>query len=99
MKPLVPLQPCGLKARDGALPDFAEDLAANALTARLTAGHDTFRGRHDRDTQTTLHAADLILADVHTAAGTRNALEVANDSLIVRAVLQVNAQLLLAVLL
>src|SRR6185437_93508 len=93
-KPLVPLQRCELKVRGGELPDFAENLAANTLTARLTSGHDTLRSRHNRDTQPALNAANLILADVHTAAGARNALQVADDSLIVRAVLQVNAQLL-----
>src|SRR5579864_1023120 len=65
------------------LPNFAENLAANALAARLTAGHDTLWGRHDRDTQTALDAANLILADIHAATGTRDALQVANDSLIV----------------
>src|SRR6185437_2330798 len=98
-KPLVPLQRCELKVRGGELPNYAENLAANTLTARLTSGHDTLRSRHNRDAQPALNAANLILADVHTAAGARNALQVADDSLIVRAVLQVNAQLLLAVLL
>src|ERR1700760_2604723 len=37
-----------------ALPNFAENLAANALTARLTAGHYALRRRHDRDTQAAL---------------------------------------------
>src|SRR5580698_1970759 len=80
----------------GALPNFAENLAANALTARLTTSHDTLRGRHDGDTESTLHAADLILANVHTATRARDALQVADDRLVVRAVLQVYAQNALA---
>ena len=41
---------------------------------------------------------DLIAAKVHAATGTRNALQVADDSLVVGAVLQVHAQHLQAVL-
>src|SRR5579875_3199291 len=80
------------------LPNFAENLATDALAARLTAGHDTLRSGHDRNSQATLHAADLILAHVHAATGTRHALQIADRSLVVHAVLQVHAQKVLAVL-
>jgi hypothetical protein len=103
---IVPLQPIKLfllviakttKAYSE-LPDFAENLAANTFATRLATGHNTLGGRHDGDAKTTLNATDLITAEVHTAAGTRYALQITDDSLIVWAVLQVNAENLHAIL-
>src|SRR5438067_1070839 len=74
------------------LPDFAEDLAADTFATGLTAGHDALRCGHDGDSESALHTADLIAADVDAAAGARDALEVANDGLVVWAVLQVHAE-------
>src|ERR1700679_2949872 len=80
------------------LPDFAENLAANTFAARLTTCHHTLPRSHDRDTKTALDALDLVLADVHAAAGTRNALQIADRRLIIRAILQVHTQHLLTIL-
>src|SRR5271170_4567266 len=96
---IVPLQPikhfCLVIAKTtkaySELPDFAENLAANTFATRLAAGHDTLGGRHDGDAKTTLNAADLIPAKVHAATRTRHTLQIADDSLVVRAILQVNA--------
>jgi len=79
--------------------DIAENLTANALAARLAAGHDTLRGGHDGDAESALDATDLIAANVHAAAGTRDALQVADRRLVVGAVLQVHAENPLTVLL
>src|SRR5262245_2120739 len=87
------------KLRSLRLPDFAENLAANALAARLATGHDTLRGGHDGDTETALNAADLVAANIYAATGTRNALQIANGSLVVGAILQIHANDLLTVLL
>src|SRR5580698_223527 len=103
---IVPLQPIKLfclaiaktTKATSELPDFAEDLAANTFATRLATSHDTLRGGHDGDAKATLNATDLITAEVHTATGTRYALQIADDSLIVRAVLQVNAENLHAIL-
>ena len=76
----------------------AENFSANTFTASLAAGHNTLRGRHDRDTESTLHAANLFAAKIYPASRTRDALQVADNSLIVRAVLQVHADHLLPIL-
>src|SRR5665213_2947344 len=80
------------------LPDFSENLSANVFAASLAASHDALRRGHDRDAEAALDAANLVLAQVHAAAGTRDALQVANDRLVVRAVLQVHADHLHAIL-
>src|ERR1700677_1771832 len=103
---IVPLQPIKLfrlavsktSRAYSELPDFAENLAANTFATRLATGHDTLGGRHDGDAKTTLNAADLITAEIHTATGTGHTLQIADDSLIVRAVLQVNTENLHAIL-
>src|SRR5271170_3384311 len=81
-----------------ALPDFAKDLATDTFTARLASGHHAARRGKDADAESTLHALDLVAADIHTAAGTRNAGEIANRSFVVRAVLEVHAKNVAAVL-
>jgi hypothetical protein len=80
------------------LPDFAEDLAADTFAAGLTACHDALGGSHDGDAQTTLNTADLVAAKVNSAAGTGHALQIANDSFIVWAILEIDADDLHAVL-
>src|SRR6185437_8882183 len=79
------------------LPDLAENLSADTLAARLPASHHAARRGEDVDAQATLDAADLVAAHIHTASGTRDALQVADRSFIVRAILQVHAQHLAAV--
>src|ERR1700757_2637831 len=74
------------------LPDFAENLAANAFTARLASGHHAPRRGEDADAESALHALDLIAAHVNAAAGTRHTSEVADRSLVVRAVLEVHTK-------
>src|ERR1700679_1334800 len=103
--PIVPLQPIKLSVSSSKttratseLPDFAEDLAANTFSTRLATSHDTLGSGHDRDTKPTLNATDLVTAEIHTATGTGHTLQIADDSLIVRAVLQVNTENLHAVL-
>src|ERR1700746_721692 len=53
-----------------ALPDFAENLAADTFATGLTTCHDSLGGGHDGDAEATLDAADLIATEVNTAAGT-----------------------------
>src|SRR5665213_200693 len=79
------------------LPDFAEDLAANTFATSLTTGHYTLGGSHDGNTEATLDTANFIATKIYTATGTRDALQVANDGFVVRAVLEINADDLLPV--
>src|SRR6185437_8603254 len=81
-----------------ASPDFAQDFAANAFTPRLPSGHHAARSGHDADAQPALHALDLVAAHIHAAARTRYTRQVADRRFVVRAVLQVNAQHVVAVL-
>src|ERR1035441_6750720 len=74
------------------LPDFAENLATDTFAARLPAGHYALRGSHDRDAQAALNTLDLIAAKIDTASRTRNALQIANDGFIIRAVFEVHAK-------
>jgi hypothetical protein len=80
------------------LPDFAEDLAADTFATSLTASHDALRGGHDGDAQATLNAANLVTAKINSATGTGDALQIADDGLIVGAILKINADNLHAVL-
>src|ERR1700722_8192237 len=105
---IVPLQPgktfLSSPSRDDEefkvreLPDFAEDLAADTFAAGLTAGHDALGGGHDGDAQTTLNAADLVAAKIDSAARTGDALQIADDGLVVGAIRKINADDLHAVL-
>src|SRR5271165_5124591 len=74
------------------LPDFAEDLAAEAFAARLAPGHHATGRGENADAKSALHALDLIAADVDAAAGTGNAGKVADGGFIVRAILEVHAK-------
>src|SRR5579862_1724633 len=80
------------------LPDFAEDLAANTFAARLASGHHAAGRGEDADAESTLHAFDLIAANVNAAAGTRDTGKVADRGFVVCAVLQVHAKNVAAVL-
>src|ERR1700678_4504478 len=75
-----------------ALPDFAEDLAADAFAPRLPAGHYAPWRGHDADAEATLHPLDFIAADIDAAARARNARQVANGGFVVGAVLEVDPQ-------
>src|SRR6202020_2175310 len=48
-------------------PDLAEQLAADALLARLAVGHDPAARAEDRDPHARAHAVDAVVADVHAA--------------------------------
>src|SRR5208337_4131797 len=61
------------------LPHFAQQLAAHAFAARLTAGHHALGRGEDANAQTALDALDLVAADVHAAAGTRDARQIADS--------------------
>src|ERR1700760_1992967 len=53
-----------------ALPDLAENLAADAFAPGLPAGHHAARRGHDADAHAALHALDFIAANIHAASGT-----------------------------
>src|SRR5215472_1546769 len=75
-----------------ALPHFTKHFSAHTLFARLAAGHHSLGSGQDVDAQTAQHPGDFIPADVHTAAGAGDALQVRDRSGIVRSVLQINPQ-------
>src|SRR5580698_2733177 len=77
------------------LPHFAKQFAAYAFAACLAAGHYALGRGHDGDAKAALDALDLVAANVDTAAGARNAGQVA-DGCVGAAVLQVHAQYQLA---
>src|SRR5579871_1676262 len=78
--------------RRDASPDLAEDLATDTFASCLPPGHHPFRRGHDGDSKATLHAADLVTANVDAAARAGYALDVTDDGLVVRAVLQIDAE-------
>src|SRR5512138_1071934 len=80
------------------LPHFAQDLAAYAFLARLLAGHHAPRGGEDVDPQPAQDARNLGAAHVHPATRARHARQVGDGRLVTRAVLQVDAQQLVAAL-
>src|SRR5688500_20353340 len=51
-------------------PDVGEDFPAQPLLLGVSPGHDTGRGRDDRDAEAANHARHLGLARVHAEAGT-----------------------------
>src|SRR5271168_3528551 len=95
--PLQPVKPFLIRHREddeelsAELPNFAENLAANTFATRLTTCHNTLGGSHDGDAKAALNTTDLITAEVHTATGTGDTLQIADDSLVVRAILEINA--------
>src|SRR5271163_127878 len=78
------------------LPNFAQQFAAEALTARLASRHHAFRRGQDIDTQPTEHSRNLGTAHIDAAARTRYARQIGDDRFVVVAVLQVHAQDLVA---
>src|SRR5215472_4034326 len=80
---------CAPSARS---PHFAQQLAAQALLAGLASSHHSLGRREDVDTQPTQHAGNLVAAHVDPAAGTGDALQIGDRSIVVRTVFQVNAQ-------
>src|SRR5262249_38417850 len=81
------------------LPDVAEDLAAHAFAGRAAAGHEAAGGGEDVDAESAVHPRDLSLAAIDPAAGPAHPLEVGDDPLHARTVLEVHAEnSLLAVL-
>src|SRR4051794_4311072 len=74
-----------------ALVQAAEQLSADAEPARVTTGHHAPRGAEDIDPQAPENARDVVAADVDAAAGLRHALDAVDDLLVVRPVLQVDA--------
>src|SRR5687767_6207894 len=56
-----------------ALPNVRQDLATEALALRFAAGHETARGRDDRDAEAAEHARHLVLSRVHPETRLRDA--------------------------
>src|SRR5262245_40100902 len=83
----------------GSLPDVAEDLATHALAGRAAPRHQAARGGEDVDAQAAVHAGDLVLAAVDPAPGLAHPLQVGDDALHPRSVLQEDAQHALLVVL
>src|SRR5262245_20333390 len=76
-------------------PDVAEDFAADALLARLAAGHHAARRGQDGGAQPAEHGRDVLAAEVDAAAGTADALDAGDDALAARPVLEQDADGLL----
>jgi hypothetical protein len=75
-----------------ALPENADEFAADALLAGITVGQQAVAGRNDRQAQATLDARQVLVADIGAAAGTADALDVLDDLLALGAVLQGQTQ-------
>src|SRR5579871_572873 len=54
-------------------PDLAEQLAPDALAARLAVGHHAAARAEDRDPHAGAHALDAVVPDVHAAPRRRDA--------------------------
>src|SRR5947207_2927658 len=80
------------KPTAGPLPNFAQQLAAQPLPARLTSRHHAFGSGEDVDSKSAQHPWNLSPSDVDPAAWTRHARQVRDYRLIVIAILQVDAQ-------
>src|SRR5215469_8625046 len=78
------------------LVNLAQQLAAHAFLARLTAGHYAPRSGEDVDPHPAEHAWNLAAAHIDTASGTRHALGFRDGRLVIRAILQVNPDNLVA---
>src|SRR3954468_4648462 len=85
--------------RKRSLPDVAEDLATHAFAGRAAPGHEAAGGREDVDAEPAVHARDLVLGAVDPASGLAHPLQVGDDALHARAVLQEDAQHVLLVVL
>src|SRR5215207_2506235 len=62
-----------------ALPDEANDLAADALALGGAARDEPLRGGHDGGLHAAEHARQAILASVHAATGLGDALQIGED--------------------
>src|SRR4051812_11600322 len=64
-------------------PDVRDDLSADAPLPGLVPGHDAARGRHDRRAHASEDPRDLVLGDVATATGPRDAVHAADHGVAV----------------
>src|SRR5579872_2994247 len=94
-RPACGSPPCQLICSARGLPDVAEDFSADALLARVAIRHDAVRRGEDRDAETAKHARHLLLAAVDPQAGLAYPLEVRDDLLALRAVLEADLDLVL----
>src|ERR1700674_4036534 len=74
------------------LPDFAEQLAAEPLFTRRTAGHDSARSAQNAHSQAAEDALNLFHRHIAAAAGTGDAAKIGDDAALVRRVLQKDTQ-------
>src|ERR1700722_7092797 len=72
------------------LPNAAEDFAAHAFFARGFAGHDAAGSGQDADSEASLDAGNICLANIIPAAGARDALDTGYHGRIVGSVLQID---------
>src|SRR5690348_7130127 len=82
-----------------ALPNLAQDFPAQAFLARLASGHNPAGGGQDVDAHTAEYARNLAAPHVHPAPRLRHARQVGDGGFITVAVLQINPQNLVALLL
>src|SRR6185312_798423 len=75
-----------------ALPDVAEDFAADAGLDGGPAGHHAARRRQDAGAEPREHFRHVVAPEVDAAAGTADALDARDEPLAVRAVLEEQAQ-------
>src|SRR5689334_7200423 len=73
------------------LPNLAKYLSAHTLFPRGLAGHDPARRGENINAEAPEHGRNRLTADIHAAAGTRDALQTRNHRHVPRGVLQVNA--------
>src|SRR4051794_9605216 len=76
----------------GSSPDVGDDLAADALAARLVAGHHALRRGQDRGAHAAEHLGDLAVVDVRAAARLRDPAHAGDDRRTVLGVLQPDPQ-------
>src|SRR5688572_26704844 len=72
------------------LPYVTEHLAADSAATGFFRGHDALRRGDDGDSKSAQYPRKVILAGIDSQAGLAHALEVGNDPLATRAVLQVD---------
>src|SRR3954463_6901350 len=80
--------------RDMPLPDLRYELAAVTAAARVVAGHQAVRRRHDRRAHSAENARHFLGRDVGATTGLGNALEPRDDRRAALGVLQAHVQLL-----
>src|SRR6267142_6359866 len=91
--------PCGiligcLPMRDmsAPLPHVGEDFAADLLLARLAVGEHAARGRQQRHAHAGQDRGNLVVGDVHAAAGRGHPHQARDHLLVAGAVLEIDAQ-------